>query len=159
MHWFLLAIIGVTLIIVSYRLPRVALGTLIALLVTGVIAFFATENISDNRSSVDRSDITFGNLNIEPSYADSYQLTGRINNHDPSTMLSSARITVTLQDCLTTPEGGPDRCTVISEQNEGIHLMVPPNQARDFSISFFPGELHIQGQLRPKVTLIEVKSN
>ena len=159
MHWILLTIIGVTLIFVSYRLPNVALGTLIALLLAGVIAYFATEDVSDTRSSVETTVITLSNLNLEPSYADSYQLTGRIENQDPSSMLSSARVTITLQDCLKKPEDNQDHCTIISEQNEGLHLMVPPAQASDFSISFFPGELHLQGELRWKVTLIEVKSD
>ncbi len=59
----------------------------------------------------------------------------RLYNDSHEFPLTDYSFYLVIQDCLPTGEGKPDRCTTVYDQRGTASLIVPPDQARDVTIS------------------------
>jgi len=144
MTWVALVIVAIILIAMSMYYPRTAFGLLGTLLVAGVIVYRLTGTNEGSRP-IAAEQLQLQNLHMKKSYADSYDLIGRIrNNADRS--LREFSVLVQALDCPETTDR--KNCSIVGEKNVSVYLQVPPQQARDFRENVYFGQIQPVGSLQ-----------
>ncbi len=143
MTWIALLIVAVILIAMSMYYPRIAFSLLGVLLVSAIIIYRLTGS-DVNGQSIPPEKLALENLHMQKSYADSYDLLGRIRNN-ADRPLREFSVLVQALDC---PQAKDTvDCSIIGEKNISVYIQVPSRQARDFRENIY------FGQIQPTKTL------
>ncbi len=144
MQWALLAVIVVSLFLLSGRYPKVAFSVL------GVLVFSAAAYLlhsSDQggfqRKQIPISALYVDNMAVVPAYADSFRVTGRLVNDHAGASLKEATLKIMMLDCAS---ADAEDCQIVGQVNERLTLSIPPGQARDFSTTVHFGFPSISGR-------------
>jgi hypothetical protein len=82
-----------------------------------------------------------------------FVVTGRLQNAAQSFTILSATLQVTIEDCHTTA------CDIVGQEDVEIPLEIPPNQARDFSMTIpFPTMPNIIGEASWRYEILKVRA-
>ena len=147
MHWIILGIVALALVAISVRYPRLAFTILIALLGGAVLLLQIIPGERERASAqISVSDVELLMVNIAPSYANSFELNGRLGNHSSDVELSETTLEVRLRDCSSDSERTTDNCQVLGVAHPRVTLLVPPGQSRDFSISVNFPRVQVHGE-------------
>lgn len=126
------------IILVAVYLPkfRRALGIMIIILF-GAIGFIIWQDTKERELEFRRipvGQVQLSQMNVRPGLnSRSFVVSGRLHNTSQKYSLLSATLQATLEDCRAVS------CEIIGQENVEIPLEIPPNQARDFSITIpFP---------------------
>ncbi|HCX87339.1 MAG TPA: hypothetical protein DG761_04900, partial [Gammaproteobacteria bacterium] len=146
MHWVLIGIIALALVVTAARYPRLAFGIL-AVLIAGAVLMLQLIPGEKERESVrmSASDVYLSMVRIVPAYAGSFDLSGRLENRSADAELSEATLQVQLRDCHSDSERTAGNCPVLGVATPQIALIVPPGQARDFSVSITFPRVQVRG--------------
>lgn len=155
MTWIFLGVIALALIVLSLRYPKVAFMLLFALVCAGVILYRLGLDETNRSSSLISSDqIELQDPEMEPGYADSYNLSTRLlNNHDRATLVEFTLHTK-MEDC---NESATD-CVLIGETDTRISLVVPPRQARDLLKNIYFDHAIVKGVVKWTHTISKTRS-
>jgi len=126
------------MILVATYLPkfRRALGvTLICLL--GAIGFIIWQDTRERELESQRIPLAqaqLSHMQVRPGLnSRSFVVTGRLQNNAQSFTILSATIQATIEDCHVM------ECEIVGQEEVDLSLEIPPNQARDFSVTIpFP---------------------
>jgi len=156
MQWALLGIIVIALFLISGRYPKIAFSALGAL-VFGVatLVILSEDDARLYRRQISAEQIEIGNFTVQPAYAGSYRISGRIVNRHDDALLKGFMLNVVMQDCASTAD---DDCLIVGQSSERIVTSIPPGQARDFSTNAYFGEPAVNGEKRWQFTVSEPRS-
>ncbi len=150
MAWVLLAIaVGLTVAALIIVLGvRRALIVLLAVTLVAVIGVIWYAEIGDKRQAgaIPVEAVQLSNTRMVPAYGSSYKFSARVKNNASEHDLTAFSLTVIASDCAV--GRSESQCEIIGEQSKEIHVLVPPNQARDIVDQFRfdgmspKGELH-----------------
>lgn len=154
MHWVLLAGIVVVLIIASIRFPKIGLSVLGIAIAVGLFLFLRTEGeVEKTRMLIRPSQIQLDHIEFSPSYADSYNITGRIRNQSSEHTLTEVSLQVVMSDCVKSGEQD-DNCEIVGEVTTRIIKHIPPGQARDFNDNIQFAQAKLRGQVAWEYTVV-----
>jgi hypothetical protein len=153
-----LILLIVIMILVASYLPkfRRALGmTLIILL--GAIGFIIWQDTQEREFEFQRIPIVqaqLSHMQVRPGLnSRSFVVTGRLQNAGLSFTILSATLQATIEDCHAV------ECEIIGQEEVVILLEIPPNQARDFSITIpFPTMPKIIGEPTWRYEILRVRA-
>ena len=129
-----LILLIVVMILVAAYLPkfRRALGMTLMLLL-GAIGFIIWQDTQERKLEFQRipaAQAQLSHMQVRPGLnSRSFVVTGRLQNTAQSFTILSATLQATIEDCHTA------ECEIIGQEEVEILLEIPPNQARDFSIT------------------------
>ena len=156
MHWIILGIVALALVAISVRYPRLAFTILIALLGGAVLLLQIIPGERERASArISVSDVELLMVNIAPSYANSFELNGRLGNHSSDAELSETTLEVRLRDCSSDLERTADNCLVLGVAHPRVTL--PPGQARDFRIRVSFPRVQVRGEADWDTTVSTVR--
>lgn len=152
---FLLILI---MILVAAYLPnfRRALGMMLVVLL-GTIGFIIWQDIQEWELEFQRIPVAqaqLSNMVVRPGLnTRTFVVTGRLQNAAQSFTILSATLQVTIEDCHTTA------CEIVGQEDVEIPLDIPPNQARDFSLTVpFPTMPKIIGESSWRYEILKVRA-
>lgn len=156
MQWALLGIIVIALFLISGRYPKIAFSALAAL-VFGVatLVILSEDDARLLRRQVSVEQIDIGNFTVQPAYAGSYRVSGRIVNRHDEASLKGFVLNVVMQDCVVASD---DDCLIVGQSSERVVTSIPPGQARDFTANAYFGEPAVNGEKRWQFTVSEPRS-
>ncbi|MDH3505223.1 MAG: hypothetical protein OEZ41_01265 [Nitrospirota bacterium] len=146
------------MILVATYLPkfRRALGmTLMVLL--GAIGFIIWQDTQEWELEFQRipaAQAQLSHMQVRPGLnSRSFVVTGRLQNAAQSFTILSATLQATIEDCHLT------ECEIVGQEDVEILLEIPPNQARDFSITMpFPTIPKIIGEATWRYDILRVRA-
>ena len=146
------------MIFVATYLPkfRRAMGmTLMVLL--GAIGFIIWQDTQERELEFQRIPIAqakLSHMQVRPGLnSRSFVVTGRLQNADQSFTILSATLQATLEDCYAT------KCEIVGQEEVEIPLEIPPNQARDFSLTIpFPTVPKIIGEPTWRYAILRIRA-
>ena len=152
---FLLLLI---MILVAAYLPkfRRALGmTLMVLL--GAIGVIIWEDTREREMAFQRIPISqaqLSHMQVRPGLTSrSFVVTGRLQNANQTFIMHSVTLQATLEDCHAT------ECEIVGQEKVELSLEIPPNQARDFSMTIpFPTMPKIIGEPTWQYEILRVRA-
>ena len=160
MHWIILGILALALVAISVRYPRLAFAILIVLLGGAVLLLQIIPGERERESvQISVSEVELLMMDIAPSYANSFDLSGRLGNHSNDAELSETTLEVELRDCSSDSERVANNCPVLGIAHPRITLVVPPGQVRDFSISVNFPRVQVRGEADWETTISTVKGH
>jgi len=131
---------------------------IVSLLVAAVIAALAWHiRYGDDKGTglISAGELTLEKLELTRQYRSSYRMTGRLVNHSDQYTLESVTITITASDC-TGPER--DECIVVGQDTRVHGVEIPPGQARDILEQYVFPRFVLQGELRWRPQITEIKA-
>lgn len=165
MAWLLL--IALLLVAVFFEAWRRAVAVLLLLCAAiGVAYYLFDESLqAESRELIAVSDIAIEGAVMAEAHG-SYDFSARLFNHSEQHTLAGFQLLLGYYDC---PEQGPvekalaepaiSDCVRIGEDQRFISLIIPPGQARDFSLNAYHyGRLQPRGQLRWRYTVDYVQA-
>jgi len=160
MHWIILGILALALVAISVRYPRLAFAILIVLVGGAVVLLQIIPGERERESAqISVSEVELLMVDIAPSYANSFDLSGRLGNHSNDAELSETTLEVRLRDCSSDSEHTAVDCAVLGVAHPRVTLAVPPGQARDFSISVSFPRVQVRGEADWETTVSAVKGH
>jgi hypothetical protein len=146
------------MILVATYLPkfRRALGmTLVVLL--GAIGFIIWQDTQEWELEFQRIPVAqaqLSHMQVRPGLnSRSFVVTGRLQNAAQSFTILSTTLQATIEDCHLT------ECEIVGQEDVEILLEIPPNQARDFSITLpFPTIPKIIGEATWRYDILRVRA-
>lgn len=154
MHWVLLAGIVVVLIIASMRFPKIGLSVLGVTIAVGLVLFLRTEGeVEKTKTLIRPSQIQLDHIEFSPSYADTYNIAGRIRNQSSEYTLTEVSLQVVMSDCVKAEEQNDD-CEIVGEVTTRIIKHIPPGQARDFNDNIHFAQAKPRGHVAWKYTVV-----
>lgn len=134
------------IILVAVYLPkfRRALGIMIILLF-GAVGFIIWQDTKERELEFQRipvEQVQLTQMNVRPGLnSRSFVVSGRLHNTSRNFTLLSATLQATIEDCRAVT------CEIIGQEKVEIPLEIPPEQARDFSITIpFPAIPQAHGE-------------
>ena len=146
------------MILVATYLPkfRRALGmTLMVLLgAIGFIIWQDTQKWELEFQRIPAAQAQLSHMQVRPGLnSRSFVVTGRLQNAAQSFTILSATLQATIEDCHLT------ECEIVGQEDVEILLEIPPNQARDFSITMpFPTIPKIIGEATWRYDILRVRA-
>ena len=158
MHWIILGIVALALVAISVRHPRLAFAILIVLLGSAVLLLQIIPGERERESArISASDVDLLVVEVAPSYADSFDITGRLANRSVDTALSETTLEVELRDCSSESDRVAGNCPVLGITRPKVTLVVPPGHARDFSVNVSFPRIEVRGTADWKTTVSAVR--
>jgi len=152
MQWVILALTVLGLLLMASRYPKIASGILGALLL--FIGLLLVLDSSDKKTASSRAaELELINTRMTPSYADSYNFSGRISNNSES-IIREITIQVTLKDCADDDDGS---CSVIGEEIARLPVAIPAGQARDFDENVYLGPSKPEHEARWEYLILDAQ--
>jgi len=136
MAW-LIAAIGVVLLVLFAGFRKTALGVLVTAVIGGFLLYhYNQQRERQSTTKIPQSKIVLENVAVRPTFGSSYDLSGRVKNNSESYRLDGIEFKVTMRDC-----EGKDKssCVIIGKATAYVALTVPPQEARDFTGSLYFG--------------------
>ena len=160
MHWILLGVIALALVVTAVRYPRLAFAILVALIAGAVLMLQMIPGERERESArMSVSDVQLLMVHIAPAYAGGFDLSGRLENRSDDAELSEATLEVELRDCHDDLDGAAGNCPVLGVATPQIVLIVPPGQARDFSVSITFPRVQVRGEADWQYTVRAVRGH
>jgi len=160
MHWILLGVIALALVVTAVRYPRLAFAILVALIAGAVLMLQMIPGERERESArMSVSDVQLLMVHIAPAYAGSFDLSGRLENRSDDAELSEATLEVELRDCHDDLDRAAGNCPVLGVATPQIALIVPPGQARDFSVSITFPRVQVRGEADWQYTVRAVRGH
>lgn len=160
MHWILLGVIALALVVTAVRYPRLAFAILVVLIGGAVLMLQMIPGERERESArMSVSDVQLLMVHIAPAYAGSFDLSGRLENRSGDAELSEATLEVELRDCHDDLDGAAGNCPVLGVATPQIVLIVPPGQARDFSVSITFPRVQVRGEADWQYTVRAVRGH
>ena len=158
MHWIILGVLALALVAISVRYPRLAFAILVVLLGSAILLVQMIPGERERQSArISPADVDVLTLEFIPSYADSFDLIGRLANRSVDTVLSETTLAVELRDCSTESDGDAKNCPVLGVAYPTVTLEVPPGHARDFRVNPSFPRITVQETAEWKTTVSEVR--
>ncbi len=135
----------VLLIIAAFAIPRLGATLLLLLFICAACVGLLIIAGQNNKSSFTQqpaaithiaiSEVQLRDLQLVPQQysPSSFRLTGRVQNKNPLSPLTTIRLKVTLQDCVNVPND----CETVGETMENLYVTVPSLQSRDLNESVY----------------------
>ena len=146
------------MILVATYLPkfRRALGMILIVLL-GAIGFIIWQDTQEWELEFQRipaAQAQLSHMQVRPGLnSRSFVVTGRLQNAAQSFTILSATLQATIEDCHLT------ECEIVGQEDVEILLEIPPNQARDFSITMpFPTIPKIIGEATWRYDILRVRA-
>ena len=125
MHWIILGVLALALVAISVRYPRLAFAILVVLLGSAILLLQIIPGERERQSArILVNDVDVLTVKFVPSYADSFDLIGRLSNRSVDTVLSETTLAVELRDCSTESDGDTKNCPVLGSVSY-THLTLP----------------------------------
>lgn len=146
------------MILVATYLPkfrRILVMTLVVLF--GAIGFIIWQDTRERDLEFQRipvSQAQLSHMKARPGLnSRSFVLTGRLENAAQIYTIISVTIQATIEDCHVT------ECEIVGQEAAEISLEIPPNQARDFSLTMpFPTIPKIIGEAKWRYAILKVRA-
>ncbi len=146
------------MILMAMYLPkfRRVLGMTLMVLF-GAIGFIIWQDTQERELEFQRipaSQVKLSHMEVRPGLnSRSFVVTGRLENSAQIFTIISVNIQATIEDCHMT------ECEIVGQEAAEISLEVPPNQARDFSLTMpFPTIPKIIGEARWRYAILKVRA-
>ncbi|GJL59231.1 MAG: hypothetical protein NPIRA03_20880 [Nitrospirales bacterium] len=146
------------MILMAMYLPkfRRVLGTTLMILF-GAIGFIIWQDTQERELEFQRipaSQAKLSHMEARPGLnSRSFVVTGRLENSAQIFTIISVTMQATIEDCHMT------ECEIVGQEAAEIPLEVPPNQARDFSLTMpFPTIPKIIGEARWRYAILKVRA-
>ncbi|MDK2754699.1 MAG: hypothetical protein CNF00_00310 [Candidatus Thioglobus sp. MED-G25] len=143
MHWFVLGIIGLTLVVSASRYPRLAFTLLVVLLAVAVIIYqLNLKNDERSDSLISDSEVELSQVIMTPGYAGSYDMKGILRNDSLVSSIVEVVVQIEMLDCPTQGKTDRGNCNGLGWVTARITKNVPPGQKQEFNtnLSFPPSE-------------------
>jgi hypothetical protein len=158
MHWILLAVLAVVLIVTSSRFPKLGFSLLGLLTASAAGLYYMSDDIKPGRlQTLEPSMITIENIQMSPSYRESFKASGSIRNTSPDHDVTELSIRFSVNDCPSTAVEDSSECEVISQVVEPFRLHIPLGGKVSFEQSVSPRRVLVKGSRRWTFKVVEVK--
>lgn len=141
-------------LVYHFVIARWILAVTLVLIVSALIARHLLTEAEERAalSRIDPSQIRL-ELNISPAQRGTFSprgyqrhvLTGRLFNNSNEYTATELCLQVRIEDCA---GGEPRACIVVSEAATSMDVVIPPNQARDFSREILMPDFKLRGEAR-----------
>jgi hypothetical protein len=147
------------LVIAAVLIKSVAFRIVAGLLIAGAIVLIVVEQLETRKETeqsmtrIKPADLQLTDVALNPAYANSFRLAGRVINRSPTHTVTGIVFKVKVEDCpAATPTAG---CVTIGEGRVGIAPTIPPGQARDFDelVAFDKASPTARGQMKWSYTI------
>jgi len=129
MHWFVLGIIGLTLVVSASRYPRLAYTLLVVLLAVAVITFqLNLKNDERSDSLISDSEVELSQVTMTSGYAGSYDMKGILRNDSLVSSIVEVVVQIEMLDCPTQGKTDRGNCNGLGWATARITKDVPPGQ-------------------------------
>lgn len=153
----IILLILIMILVATYfpKFRRVLGMTLVVLF--GAIGFIIWQDTQERELEFQRipvSQVQLSHMEVRPGLnSRSFVLTGRLENAAQIFTIISVTIQATIEDCHVT------ECEIVGQEAAEISLEIPPNQARDFSLTMpFPTIPKIIGEARWRYAILKVRA-
>jgi len=155
MLWIALVIalgllVGALIITYGYRHSMLIVMVVLAAVIAALVWYLRFGD-PQGAGLIQPSELQLTNLDMTRQYRSSYRMTARLVNRSPDYALRSVTITITASDCT-------DDCIVIGEAERTINVDIPPRQARDIAEQYVFSRFSLQGELRWRHGLSEIRA-
>lgn len=142
------------LVIAAVLIKSVAFRIAAGLLIAGAIVLIVVEQMETRKETeealtrIPPSQLQLTDVTLNPAYANSYRLAGRVINRSPRYSVTGIAFRVKVEDCPAPPAAAG--CVTIGEGRAAIAPTIPPGQARDFDelVTFDKGAPAVRGQMK-----------
>ena len=144
MHWFVLGIIGLTLVVSASRYPRMAFTLLVVLLAVAIITFHLnSKNDERSDSLISDSEVELSQVTMTSGYAGSYDMKGILRNDSLVSSIVEVVVQIEMLDCPTLGKTDRVDCNGLGWATARITKDVPPGQNQEFNtnLSFSGSEV------------------
>lgn len=155
---FSIILLILIMILVATYLPkfRRALG-MILMVLFGAIGFVIWQDAQERELEFQRipvSQAQLSHMQVRPGLnSRSFVITGRLQNTAQIFTIVSVTIQATIEDCHV------KECEIVGQEAAEISLEIPPNQARDFSLTMpFPTIPKIIGEATWRYAILKVRA-
>ena len=140
MHWFVLGIIGLTLVVSASRYPRLAFTLLVVLLAVAVIIYqLNLKNDERSDSLISDSEVELSQVTMTPGYAGSYDMKGILRNDSLVSSIVEVVVQIEMLDCPTQGKTERSNCNGLGWVTARITKNVPPGQKQQITTNLsFP---------------------
>jgi hypothetical protein len=140
MHWFVLGVIGLSLVVSASRYPRLAFTLLVVLLVLAAITLqLNSKNDERSDSLITDSEVELSQVTLTPGYAGSYDMEGILRNDSLVSSIVEVVVQIEMLDCPTQGKTDWVNCNELGSVTARITTAVPPGQSQEFNTNLsFP---------------------
>ena len=140
MHWFVLGIIGLTLVVSASRYPRLAFTLLVVLLALAVITYqLNLKNDERSDSLISDSEVELSQVTMTSGYAGSYDMEGFLRNDSLVSSIVEVVVQIEMLDCPAQSKTDRVNCNKLGSVTARITTDVPPGEAQQFNTNLsFP---------------------
>ena len=140
MHWFVLGVIGLSLVVSASRYPRLAFTLLVVLLAVAVIIYqLNLKNDERSDSLISDSEVELSQVTMTPGYAGSYDMKGILRNDSLVSSIVEVVVQIEMLDCPTQGKTDRSNCNGLGWVTARITKNVPPGQIQVFNTNLsFP---------------------
>ena len=134
MHWFVLGIIGLTLVVSASRYPRLAFTLLVVLLALAAITLqLNSKNDERSDSLITDSEVELSQVTLTPGYAGSYDMEGMLRNDSLVSSIVEVVVQIEMLDCPTQGKTDWVNCNELGSVTARITTAVQPGQSQKFN--------------------------
>ena len=140
MHWFVLGVIGLSLVVSASRYPRLAFTLLVVLLALAAITLqLNSKNDERSDSLISDSEVELSQVTLTPGYAGSYDMEGILRNDSLVSSIVEVVVQIEMLDCPTQGKTDWVNCNELGSVTARITTDVPPGQSQEFNTNLsFP---------------------
>jgi hypothetical protein len=140
MHWFVLGVIGLSLVVSASRYPRLAFTLLVVLLALAAITLqLNSKNDERSDSLITDSEVELSQVTLTPGYAGSYDMEGMLRNDSLVSSIVEVAVQIEMLDCPTQGKTDWVNCNELGSVTARITTDVPPGQSQEFNTNLsFP---------------------
>jgi len=140
MHWFVLGVIGLSLVVSASRYPRLAFTLLVVLLALAAITLqLNSKNDERSDSLISDSEVELSQVTLTPGYAGSYDMEGMLRNDSLVSSIVEVAVQIEMLDCPTQGKTDWVNCNELGSVTARITTDVPPGQHQEFNTNLsFP---------------------
>ena len=140
MHWFVLGVIGLSLVVSASRYPRLAFTLLVVLLALAAITLqLNSKNDERSDSLISDSEVELSQVTLTPGYAGSYDMEGMLRNDSLVSSIVEVAVQIEMLDCPTQGKTDWVNCNELGSVTARITTDVPPGQSQEFNTNLsFP---------------------
>ena len=157
MHWFVLGIVGLTLVVSASRYPRLAFTLLVVLLVVAIITIqLNSKNNKRSDSLISDSEVELSQMTMTSGYAGSYDVKGTLRNYSLVSSIVEVVVHIQILDCPT--QGKKDRvdCNELGWSKVRITEDVLPGQKQEFNTNLSFPRFEVSGYITWDYRISEV---
>ena len=147
------------LVIAAVLIKSTAFRIVAGLLIAGAVVLIVMEQRETRQETeqsltrIQPSELQLTDVALNPGYANSFRLAGRVINRSPRHTVSGIAFKVKVEDC---PVAGQQAgCVTIGEGRARIAPTIPPGHARDFDelVAFDKASPTVRGQMKWSYTI------